>query len=82
MKDIKDCPVCLGSGNDPDGCKCRCFTTEEQSVISPICPINVYCLGCGGLCCYCGGTGKKKDWKPGGPYDYDYKRDDKGLEIN
>jgi hypothetical protein len=76
MDSKKDCPVCFGSGNDPDGCNCRCFTKAERAVISSVCCVNVDCQGCGGICCYCGGTGKKKDWKPGGPYPQDYEPDE------
>ncbi len=67
------CPVCHGSGDDLYGCGCQCRTDEEEAVCtSRGCCSNCECHGCGGSCCYCGGTGKKKDWQAGGPYDWDY----------
>lgn len=63
------CPICLGSGDDPGGCGCRCSTEEETAACTfPGC-MYCNCAGCGGTCCYCGGTGKEKDWQEGGPYE-------------
>ena len=76
MDDLKDCPVCHGSGDDPHGSECQCFTEEERMVVSSVCCVNVDCQGCGGICCYCGGSGKEKDWKLGGPYPRDYVLDE------
>jgi hypothetical protein len=75
------CPVCHGSGDDPDGCGCQCFTEEQEANCDRLKCKFCMCEGCGGSCCYCGGSGKKKDWKPGGPYEYDYVKVDKRLEI-
>ncbi|MBY0538455.1 hypothetical protein K2P47_03605 [Patescibacteria group bacterium] len=70
------CPVCRGSGSEPDGCGCQCVTEVERAVCAYLGCVNCNCAGCGGSCDYCGGTGKKKDWQPGGPYPQDYVPDE------
>ncbi len=81
MDNKNDCPVCLGSGEEPNGCGCQCFTEEQLAACTRRKCQFCMCEGCGGSCLYCGGSGNKKDWQPGGPYEYDYVKDDKGLEI-
>ncbi len=80
MDNKKDCPVCHGSGED-GGCGCLCRTDEERAVCESLGCVHCDCAGCGGSCLYCGGSGNKNDWQPGGPFEYDYVKDDKGLEI-
>lgn len=63
------CPICHGSGDDPDGCGCQCVTPEEEAACERLRCVFCNCAGCGGSCCYCGGTGRESDWKPGGPYE-------------
>jgi hypothetical protein len=65
----KKCPICLGSGEDPEGCGCRCVTNEEKEACAHLGCVSCECAGCGGSCTYCGGTGLEKDWQPGGPYE-------------
>lgn len=64
----KKCPICLGTGDDPDGCGCVCTTEEEKAQCQQSGCHFCSCMGCGGSCCYCGGTGKEKDYIEGCPY--------------
>lgn len=70
-KDDDICPVCLGSGEDVDGCGCSCIGEGKMDVHHNECfkPCCASCGGdgCGGSCPFCGGSGKKSDWKPGNP---------------
>jgi len=74
----KDCPICHGTGEDPDGCGCSCMQNGLKTMEPDFkCQypgfgcINCNCEGCGGSCCYCGGTGEAKNWIDDGPYEKD-----------
>ena len=71
MLDSDECPVCEGTGNDPEPCGCTCIAEGRPTGILALCDrsccSNCQGAGCGGSCPFCGGSGRKSDWVEGNP---------------